>query len=414
MPDTPASESNDPASGNPLTTDPANQGHSAEDSRWMALAIEIAARGRGKVEPNPMVGCVLVRDSQCIATGFHGRYGGPHAEAEALANCEDARGATAYVSLEPCCHHGKTPPCADALIRHGITRVVISVVDPFDQVDGGGIQRLRDAGIEVVTGVLKAEGEDLLASYLKRVRTGMPWVIAKWAMSLDGRIATKTGESKWITGPEARGAVHELRSSVDAIAVGMGTVIADNPLLTVRLNEFAKIQAATNTPSVASHDATGQRELVRLVYSRKRLPDLGSRLVQTASETATWLIAGPQIETADLARLADHDVETWQCDSDDPSEMVLQSLRWLGSNNNPRGLAMTHLMVEGGSQLLGSFAAAYQIDEVHAFIAGKCIGGREAPGPLGDPGVTALANATSLRLSQLDSFGNDVRLIYRR
>ncbi|KLU06247.1 Diaminohydroxyphosphoribosylaminopyrimidine deaminase [Rhodopirellula islandica] len=386
-------------------------GQSAEDLRWMTEAIDLASLGRGQVEPNPPVGCVLVRDSVCIGKGYHQRFGGPHAEVEALSDCADATGATAYVSLEPCCHHGKTPPCADALIRAQVARVVVSVVDPFDQVDGGGIERLRSAGIEVTTGVAKEAGEDLLGAYLKRVRTGMPWVIAKWAMSLDGRIATKTGESKWITGPAARTAVHELRASVDAIAVGMGTVIADNPLLTVRLPQIADAKPPGGTnPKIAS----STRQLVRLVYARSRLPDLQTQLVQTASETPTWVIAGPQIANADLAKLADHDVETWQCESSDPIEMIRQSLLWLGSNDNPRGLAMTHLMVEGGSQLLGSFAAARQLDEVHAFIAGKCIGGRDAPGPLGDPGVEALTDATSLRISRLDSFDNDVRLIYRR
>ncbi|EMB16219.1 Riboflavin biosynthesis protein RibD [Rhodopirellula europaea 6C] len=231
----------------PNETNAAANGHSAEDIRWMTEAIELASQGRGKVEPNPPVGCVLVRDSVCIGRGYHQRFGGPHAEVEALADCDDATGATAYVSLEPCCHHGKTPPCADALIRAKVARVVVSVVDPFDQVDGGGIDRLRSAGIEVVTGIAKEAGEELLAAYLKRIRTGMPWVIAKWAMSLDGRIATQTGESKWITGPASRGAVHELRASVDAIAVGLGTVIADNPLLTVRLSELAKVTASKKT-----------------------------------------------------------------------------------------------------------------------------------------------------------------------
>ncbi|WDQ19148.1 bifunctional diaminohydroxyphosphoribosylaminopyrimidine deaminase/5-amino-6-(5-phosphoribosylamino)uracil reductase RibD [Rhodopirellula sp. P2] len=394
---------------------------SAEDLRWMTEAIALASQGRGQVEPNPPVGCVLVRDSVCIGKGYHQRFGGPHAEVEALSDCADATGATAYVSLEPCCHHGKTPPCADALIRAQVARVVVSVVDPFDQVDGGGIERLRSAGIEVTTGVAKEAGEDLLGAYLKRVRTGMPWVIAKWAMSLDGRIATQTGESKWITGPAARTAVHELRASVDAIAVGMGTVIADNPLLTVRLPQIAKAQIAkaqiakAQTPgSTNAETAINTRQLVRLVYSQSRLPDLQTQLVQTASETPTWVIAGPEIANADLAKLADHDVDTWQCESSDPIEMIRQSLLWLGSHDNPRGLAMTHLMVEGGSQLLGSFAAARQIDEVHAFIAGKCIGGRNAPGPLGDPGIEALTDATSLRISRMDSFDNDVRLIYRR
>lgn len=364
----------------------------------MSEALELAALGQGYVEPNPMVGCVLVRDGRLLGRGYHQIYGGAHAEANALEDCfgsgESPQGCTAYVTLEPCCHHGKTPPCADALIRAGVARVVVAVTDPFPAVDGGGLRRLRDAGIEVATGVENGKSERLLAPYLKRVKTGRPWVIAKWAMSLDGRIATSTGESQWITGNASRYEVHQLRGRVDAIAVGMGTVIADDPLLTAR-------HGGPRTPS-------------RLVFARRRVPDLKSQLVRTGLEVPTWIIAGPAIPDSDLALLADHDVETMRCESEDAVEMIDEVLQRLARDDNPSGSPITNLMIEGGGGLLGSFAAARQIDEAHVYLGAKLIGGLQSPGPFGDPGFPRLADATGFEIQSLQSFGNDARAIYRK
>jgi diaminohydroxyphosphoribosylaminopyrimidine deaminase/5-amino-6-(5-phosphoribosylamino)uracil reductase len=201
----------------------------------MARALDLAARGEGFVEPNPMVGCVVVQEGRVVGEGWHERFGGPHAEVNALrAAGERARGATLVVTLEPCCHTGKTPPCVDALLAAGVARVVVGVDDPFPRVAGAGLAALRAAGVECVVGVGVAEARGLLAPYLKLTITGLPWTIAKWAMTLDGKIATSTGDSQWISGPESRAAVHEIRSRVDAVVVGAGTLVADDPLLTAR------------------------------------------------------------------------------------------------------------------------------------------------------------------------------------
>lgn len=364
----------------------------------MSRAIELASGGLGRVEPNPMVGCVLVREDRVIGRGLHEVFGGPHAEINALADCqrrgESAQGATAYVTLEPCCHVGKTPPCADALIEANIARVVIAMGDPFERVDGGGVNRLRNAGIEVVTGVGEAEAAYQLAPYLKRVQTGRPWVIAKWAMSLDGRIATLSGESQWITGADARREVHRLRGRVDAIAAGMGTVLADDPLLTAR-------QGGPRTPA-------------RIIFARSRVPSRSSQLVQTASQAPLWLIAGPKITDTALQPLTDQGVKIIRVQSSESSEMVDQALAHLGSEENPSGQSLTHLMVEGGGELLGSFAEAGQIDECHVYLGGKIIGGRHAPGPVGDPGFSEIARALPFQIQSVESFGNDARVIYRR
>ncbi|WP_184306015.1 bifunctional diaminohydroxyphosphoribosylaminopyrimidine deaminase/5-amino-6-(5-phosphoribosylamino)uracil reductase RibD [Aporhodopirellula rubra] len=366
------------------------------DERWVAEAIDLAWGGLGSVEPNPMVGCVIVRDGRAIGRGFHERYGEAHAEVNALADCqrrgESPCGATAYVTLEPCCHHGKTPPCADALIAAEISRVVVAVVDPFDQVDGGGVERLRAAGISVSTGVQADAATKQLAAYLKRVRTGRPWVIAKWAMSMDGRIATSSGESQWITGGASRAGVHELRGRVEGIAVGMGTVIADDPMLTAR--------------------GGGPRTPARIVFARSRVPEVSSRLVQTASETPVWLVAGPELSDGALARLADHEVDIIRVDSHDAAGMVDEALRRFGSSDNPSGRPMTNLMVEGGGELLGSFAAGDLIDECHVYIGAKVIGGREAPGPVGDPGFRRLHDASAFAIEDVTRFEDDVRVIY--
>lgn len=364
----------------------------------MQLAVDEAIGGLGRVEPNPMVGCVIVRDGRVIGRGHHESFGAAHAEINALADCarrgKSPAGATAYVTLEPCCHFGKTPPCAEKLIDAKIARVVVAVVDPFDQVDGGGVRRLRGAGIEVVTGVGEPAATSQLAAYLKRVRTGRPWVIAKWAMSLDGRIATASGESQWITGESARREVHRLRGRVDAIAVGMGTVVADDPLLTNR-------EGGPRTPA-------------RIVFARTRLPDRNRRLVQTASQTPVWVFAGPEIPESRRRELTDQHVHVLPLRSTNRIEMVDEALQHLGSDENPSGVPLTHLMLEGGGELLGSFAAAGQIDECHVYLGGKLIGGRSAPGPVGDPGIEKLSLANEFQVESLESFDNDVRIIYRK
>ena len=205
-----------------------------DDERFMARALEFAARGEGAVEPNPMVGCVMVQDGQIVGEGWHQEFGGPHAEMNALKQAGSKTvGATAYVTLEPCCHQGKTPPCTKALIT-GIKRVVAAMEDPFPPVDGGGIEELEAAGIECESACSEDAARQLNAPYLKRITTGRPWVIAKWAQTLDGKIATPTGESQWISSETSRAVVQQFRGRVDAIVVGSGTARVDDPLLTAR------------------------------------------------------------------------------------------------------------------------------------------------------------------------------------
>src|SRR5947209_8912721 len=205
------------------------------DWEWMRRALNLAERGRGAVEPNPLVGAVIVRDETAVGEGWHRQYGAAHAEVNALAEAgAAAHGATLYVTLEPCCHHGKTPPCTDAVLRAGIGRVVAAMPDPFPQVAGKGAARLQAAGVAVEFGVCESEARRLNAPYLKLLATGRPYVHAKWAMTLDGKIATRTGDSKWISGDASRHLVHQLRGRMDAVVVGVGTALADDPLLTVR------------------------------------------------------------------------------------------------------------------------------------------------------------------------------------
>ncbi|QDT02806.1 Riboflavin biosynthesis protein RibD [Rubripirellula lacrimiformis] len=357
----------------------------------MQAALDLARSGQGHVEPNPMVGCVIVRDGCVVGQGFHGQFGGPHAEVAAirsLANPADARGATAYVTLEPCCHFGKTPPCADALIEVGVGRVVVAMEDPFDQVSGGGIAKLRAAGIEVTVGTRCAEAGDLNAPFLKRVQSGLPWVIAKWAMTIDGRIATVGGESQWITGASSRAEVHRLRGRVDAIVVGMGTVVADDPTLTAR--------------------PAGPRAADRVVYCRNRLPSLDSNLVRTAKDHRLILVVGPEIDRQSLDQVRAAGAEIMPVDAVDLAAMARAGIQAIGESG------ATNVMLEGGSELLGSFFLASLIDECHVYVGAKAFGGAAAPGPVGGIGVAEIAQATNFKLRAMDQFDDDVRLIYRR
>ncbi len=359
------------------------------DDDFIRLALGLAEQGRGSVEPNPMVGCVIVRDNQVIGEGYHQRFGGPHAEVHALRSVGDARGATAYVTLEPCCHHGKTPPCSDALISAGVKRVVVAMADPFEQVDGGGLTQLQNAGIETRVGVLEQDARELNAAYLKRLQTGRPFTIAKWAMTVDGRIATSTGQSKWISNEASRADVHQLRGRVDAIAVGMGTVIADDPMLTAR-------------PS-------GVRTATRVVFCAKRLPSPRSRLIQSAKDVPVLLIVSPSIEQTDVAELVQLGVSVYRCASDNSVEMIHQALDFMGSQS------MTNIMIEGGGALMASFLEADAIDQYDVYVGAKVFGGRNALGPVAGDGFSSVAEAANLQLVSLQRLGeNDVKLVYRK
>ena len=355
-----------------------------EFEAWhMARAIDLAARGEGLVEPNPMVGCTLVVDGETVGEGWHRRFGGAHAEIEALTSAgARARGATAYVTLEPCCHQGKTGPCTKALIAAGVARVVVAQQDPFSKVSGQGIAELRRAGIAVDVGLLESEARQLNAPYRKLVEQARPWIIAKWAMTLDGKIATHTLDSRWVSSYASREIVHALRGRVDGIMVGRATAAADDPLLTAR--------------------PPGPRTAVRIVLdSMASLAD-SSQLVRTARETPVLVAAGPAATAKERERLTDAGCEVIAC----PGESHDDRLAWLLDELGRR--QMTNILVEGGAQLLGSLFDLGQIDEVHAFIAPKLIGGRNAVGAIGGIGADLMAQAQCISSPRIEQRGDDV------
>jgi diaminohydroxyphosphoribosylaminopyrimidine deaminase/5-amino-6-(5-phosphoribosylamino)uracil reductase len=351
----------------------------------MRRALALAARGRGAVEPNPMVGAVVLDPGGAVAgEGWHERFGGPHAEVHALAAAGDrARGGTLVVTLEPCCHHGKTPPCTDAVLKAGIARVVAAMADPFPKVAGGGVERLRAVGVAVEVGVCEADARRLNAAYLKLLRTGRPWVHLKWAMTLDGKTATRTGDSQWISGPESRRKVHELRGVVDAVVVGRGTVAADDPLLTARP---PGPRTAARVVLTASGDLP---ELCQLRATARASPVIVFTATGNADELAGWAADGAEVLGLPVG------------DSGLSIDAVLAEL---GRRR------MTHVLVEGGAGVHGAFLDAGAVDEVHAFVAPVLVGGGGAAGVTGGRGAEKLAHA--LRLTELtaEPSGADVYL----
>ena len=366
------------------------------DERLMRRALALARRGEGSVEPNPMVGAVLAstdggRSGRIIAEGWHAAFGGPHAEVAALSAAgAAARGATLAVTLEPCCHHGKTPPCTEAIIAAGVSRVIVGTRDPFPAVNGGGLDALACAGIKVRVGVCETEARRLIAPFRTLVERRKPWLIAKWAMSLDGRVATSAGESRWISSEASRAIVHELRGRVDGILCGIGTALADDPLLTAR--------------------PTGQRQAVRIVLDgTARLP-VTSRLVRTAREVPVLVAVGPAAPADRVRALEAAGCEVWSATADHWGEQVRQLLVELGQRR------LTNVLVEGGPAVLGCLADTGAIDEVWAFIAPTIIGGAAAPAPIAGTGIASLAAAASIEIEHTESIGGDllVRGVVRR
>jgi diaminohydroxyphosphoribosylaminopyrimidine deaminase/5-amino-6-(5-phosphoribosylamino)uracil reductase len=352
-----------------------------DDERWMGRALELAERGRGFVEPNPLVGAVVVRAGLSVGEGWHQRFGGPHAEVNALAAAGDAaRGATLYCTLEPCCHHGKTPPCTDAILRAGVQRVVAAMLDPFPQVAGQGVASLRAAGVEVHVGEGEALARELNRPYLTLLRLGRPYVHAKWAMSLDGKIATRTGHSRWISGAESRRRVHGLRGRMDAIVVGAGTVRADDPLLTAR--------------------PPGPRLAARVVLSSTGALPAGCRLLATAGNVP--VIVATLTGRGDAARR--QGCEVLELPGQDGRPAVVELLRELVRSR------MTNVLVEGGAAVLGSFHDAGLVDELHVFVAPKLIGGTASLSPAGGLGLEQVGGGRTLTLSRWEVTEDDVYL----
>ena len=354
----------------------------------MRRAIELARRGLGSVEPNPPVGAVIVDAQQrLIAEGFHHRFGAAHAEVDAIDQAgERARGQTLFVTLEPCRHTGKTPPCTQAIRRAGIERVVIGTRDPADHNSGRGIAELQHAGLEVQTGFLESEARQLIAPFAMLQTERRPWVHAKWAMSLDGKLATHSGHSQWISDADSRGHVHQLRGRMDAILVGARTARLDDPMLTAR--------------------PPGPRTPLRVVMDRLASMPLDSQLVRTAHEIPVVVCAGHAAPDSDVARLRQSGVEVLQLDleganSASRAAMVLQEL---GRRK------LTHVVVEGGGVVLGAFRDAGLIDEVHVFVAPKLIGGLGATTPMAGAGLAFVPQKAGIDLLSVQRSGQDVYL----
>ena len=396
----------------------------------MRRALELASRGIGRVEPNPAVGAVVVSDDlELLGEGYHEQCGGPHAEVHALAAAgERARGATLYVTLEPCAHFGRTPPCAPLVVQSGVRRVVAAVQDPAAHADGAGFRILHESGIEVDVGLLEDEARRLIAPFTCLMTRGRPYVHAKWAMTLDGRIATRTGSSQWISGEESRAIVHQLRGRMDAVIIGIGTALADAPLLTAR--------------------PAGPRIATRIVVDRQARLPVDSRLVRSIDAGPVLLAVGDAptdrcnaLQAAGVEVLRIGEIDVAEPVRVPPSEDVAELVRVPPSCNVaelvrvppareasevsrlqlqrrvvdlPALLAelgrrrMTNVLVEGGGQLLGSCFDARLVDECHVFIAPKLVGGAGAPGPVGGQGVAAIGDALDLESVEVTAAGRDL------
>jgi len=354
----------------------------------MAVALELAEKGRGTTSPNPMVGAVIVKDGKIVGKGWHKRPGTPHAEAVALEKAGAlSEGATIYVNLEPCCHRDKlTPPCSDAIIKHRLSRVVIGMVDPNPKVSGKGIQMLRDAGIQVDVGILGERCERLNETFAKHITTGMPFVTLKVAQTLDGKIATSSGESKWITGSDARRFGHRLRSQSDAILVGISTVLRDDPSLTTRIE-----------------DQPGARDPHRVILdSRLRVP-LDAKVLNQTSKSTTYIATTIDAPTSKLKEVKKKKAEILIIDQDESGMINMPSLM-----QELAKLGMTSVLVEGGARVNASALRSGVVDKVVFFLAPKLLGGDDARGSIGGGSPDSLDEAIELTCIAHTTVGRDI------
>lgn len=357
------------------------------DNKYMSRALALAALGEGKVNPNPLVGAVIVKGDKIIGEGFHEYYGGPHAEVNAFRNAtEDVAGAVMYVTLEPCSHYGKTPPCAEAIVKHKLSKVVIAMKDPNPLVAGRGIRLLEENGIEVVCGVLEEEAKGLNEIFLHYITENRPFVIMKTAMTLDGKIATATGHSKWITNEASRGYVHQIRHRVSGIMVGIGTVLKDDPSLTTRL------------PS-----GDGVDPVRIIVDSRGQIP-LDARVLNLDSSARTIIATTDAIPKAKEEALIEKGAEVIVLPAKSGRVDLEKLMVALGDRQ------IDSVLVEGGGTLNWSALEAGQVDKVVSFIAPKIIGGSEAKTPVEGRGVDNVSEAIELRDVSLRMFGDDVMI----
>lgn len=363
------------------------------DREHLARAIELAHNGLGRVHPNPIVGAVVVRDGRVLGSGWHTEFGGPHAEVEAITDAQaDVAGATIYVSLEPCCHAGKTPPCTQAIIDAGLVRVVVASDDPSEKASGRGLGILRDEGIDV--SVVPAD-DDLAVSarlanqaFRKHARTGRPWVLFKSAMTLDGKVATQTGDSKWISGESSRARAHRWRATVDAVAVGVGTALADDPQLTSRVEGVAK------QPTRVVFDSTA------------RLP-LDSQMVSAAPEPRLIVVTTRAAPRSAVEALENAGAEVVVTTGENEPARVRDALDRLGD------LGLASILLEGGPHLAGAFFDAGEIDEVRLFLAPLLLGGRQARDPLEGEGVELIADALRAETLECEKVEEDLLISAR-
>jgi diaminohydroxyphosphoribosylaminopyrimidine deaminase / 5-amino-6-(5-phosphoribosylamino)uracil reductase len=352
------------------------------DEKWMRRALELAARGRGRTSPNPMVGAVLVKGTRRLGEGWHRKAGEAHAEVTALKKAKAAGGATLYVTLEPCSTRGRTPACTGAILKSGVRRVVVGAIDPNPRHSGRGLAILRKAGIQVRAGVLAEEISKLNRVFNYWISTGMPWITAKAAMTLDGKMATRTGESKWITSRQSRKVAHQLRAAADAILVGVNTVIADNPRLTVRGTER-------------------HRPLLRIVLDPSGRTPPASKVLRVNARYPTLVVTGPGVSAARRRGLAQHGAQIWRLPLSRGRFPLRQLLRKFG------GAEITSVLVEGGSETLGAFFDAGLVRQAAFFYAPKLLGG-DAMKAVGGRGVRRMKNAQRFNDLEVRRIGNDL------
>ncbi|AXM89988.1 bifunctional diaminohydroxyphosphoribosylaminopyrimidine deaminase/5-amino-6-(5-phosphoribosylamino)uracil reductase [Anoxybacillus ayderensis] len=354
------------------------------DERYMRLALQLAESARGQTSPNPLVGAVVVKHGEIVGFGAHLKAGEPHAEVHALRMAgEKAEGSTVYVTLEPCSHYGRTPPCADLLIEKKVKRVVVATTDPNPLVAGKGIEKLKRAGIDVTVGVLKEEADVLNEMFFHYISTNMPYVTLKYAMSLDGKIATKTGESKWITSEEARRDVHRERRMHDAIVVGVGTILADDPSLTVRFGHEGK-------------------QPIRVVLDTHLRTPLHANVV-TDKMAPTWIVVGHHVTEEQMKPYEQAGVQMIRMNENkiDVPSLLLE----LGKRN------VMSIFVEGGAQVHGSFLRSRSVQQVIAYIAPMLIGGNEAPSAIGGEGFGRMIDALRLQVKHVERIGPDIKIV---
>ncbi|WP_285768225.1 bifunctional diaminohydroxyphosphoribosylaminopyrimidine deaminase/5-amino-6-(5-phosphoribosylamino)uracil reductase RibD [Peribacillus sp. SI8-4] len=358
-----------------------------DDQYYMKLALDLAASAKGKTNPNPVVGAVIVKDGVIAGTGIHRKAGEPHAEVHAFKMAgEYAEGATLYVTLEPCSHYGKTPPCANLVKESGVHRVVVATQDPNPEVAGRGIAILRDAGIQVEVGVLEKEAQRLNERFIHNMTKNRPFVISKYAMTLDGKLATHTGHSKWITGEESRHSVHVLRNEVDAILVGIGTVLADDPSLTTRLPE------------------PGGKNPIRIILDSELRVPLAANVVETTAEAKTIIVTHEQAPKDKMALLSEKGVDLIFVAKNEEG-LDLSALMAKLYNKG-----ITDVLLEGGSEVNASFLRAGLIDKFLIYVAPKLLGGRNSLTPFTGVDADTMDEALDVAFSGVDTFGEDIRI----